>query len=86
MLNVHLGYNYPSPGRKFLWYGDIPRQFIHLKKFRALVDTSKVCRKGVIIQGSQLPSGLPVTGQSRLRKKGGVTGPSVHEPRQRNIP
>ena len=62
----------------------MPRHFSRLKKFRSLVVPGGGCRKGGIIQGGQLPSGLPVIGQSCMRRKGGVTGASIHSPRQSN--
>ena len=40
---------------------------------------------GVIIQGRQLPSDLPVIFQSFLRIKVGLTEASIHEPMHRNI-
>ena len=40
--------------------------------------------KRIIIQGRQLPPGLPVIGQSHLRRKGDIMGASVHAPIQRN--
>ena len=42
-------------------------------------------RQEKIIQGRHLPPGLPVIGQSCTRRKGDVTGASMHAPRQRNI-
>ena len=39
---------------------------------------------GVILQGRQIPSVLPVIGQSCLGRKGGVTWASIHAPIQRN--
>ena len=86
MLNMHIGYNPPSSWRILFWSGGRPRKFSHLKHFRSLIDPGRVCCKGIFIQGIQLPSGLPVIGQSFLRIKGYVTGESVHAPRQRNSP
>ena len=59
-------------------------QFSHMKKFRALVVPSGICRKGVVIEGIQLPSGLPLIDQSFLRRKGDVRIASIHAPKQRN--
>ena len=42
------------------------------------------CIKGIILQGRYLPSGLPVICQSLLRRKGDVTGASVHAPIHKN--
>ena len=60
------------------------RQLSCLKKFRSLKDTAGVCRKGIIIQVRQIPSGLPVIYQSLLRIKWSVTDASFNAPRQSN--
>ena len=54
------------------------------ENFRTLTDPGGVCYKGIILQGGQLPSGLPLIGQSFLRIKWYITGVSIHSPRQRN--
>ena len=70
--------------RILLRSGGCTRQFSRLKIFRALLVPVGGYRKGLIFQGSQLPSGLPVIGHSCLIRKGDVTGASVHAPRLRN--
>ena len=80
MLNMHLSYKSLSSCRILFWSGWRPRQFSRLKKCRALMVPGGGFRKGVIIQGRQLPSGLSVIGQSCLIIKGVITGASVHEP------
>ena len=85
MLEFHPGYNPPSSYGVLFWSGGRPRQFSHLKIFRALIDTGGVFCRGINIEGRQLPSGLPVIFQSWLRRKGGVTGSSVHVIRKNNI-
>ena len=62
------------------WSGVHPRQFSHLENFRALTDPGGICRKGIIIQRRQLPSGLLVIEQSYLIRKGDVPGASIHVP------
>ena len=83
MFNVHQSYKPPSYWWVLLWCGELPRQFSCLKKFRALVVPVGGCHKGIILQGRQLPSGLPVICQSCLRRKGNLTGVSAHAPRHR---
>ena len=83
-MNVHLSYKPTSSCRILFQYGGYPRQFNLLKKFRAMVVPGGGCRKGIIIQGRQLLSGLPVIGHSCLRIKWDVTGLYVHAPRQSN--
>ena len=83
MLHLHLSYKTPRSWRILFRSGGHPRQFSRLKKFRALVVPGGGFRKG-ITQGMQLPSGLPVIGQSCLRRKGDVIWVSVHSPIQRN--
>ena len=84
MLNINLSYKPPSSWMIFFRSGGHPRQFSCLKRFRDLVVPGGSCRKVIILQWSQLPSGLLVIGQSLLQIKGGVTGASVHTPIQRN--
>ena len=84
MLNMHLIYKTPLSWRILFWSGGRPRQFSCLKKFRDLKYPSGVYRRGEILQGRNLPSGLPVIGQSCLIRKGNITGESVHVPIQRN--
>ena len=81
---MHLSHKPPSYWRILFQSGGYPRQFIRMKKFRDLVVPSRDWRKGIFLQGRQLPSGLPVIDQSFLRIKGGVTGASVNATRQRN--
>ena len=83
-MNMHLSYKPPSPCRIMFWSGGRPRQFSHQKNFRYLVVPSGGFRKGKILQGRQLPPGLPVIVQSCLRRKGDVTEASVHAPIQVN--
>ena len=83
-MNIHLSYKPPSSWRMLFQSGGYPRQFIHLKFFRALVVPGGGCHKGVIIQGILTPTGFLPNGQSCLRIKGGVTGAYVHSPRHRN--
>ena len=84
MLNVNLSYKPPSYWRIPFRSRGRTRQFSRLKKFRAIVVPVGGCCKGIILQGRQLPSGLLVICQSRLRRKRDVMGASVHVPRQRN--
>ena len=81
MLSIHLSYRPPSYWRIFFCSVGYPRHFSHLKKFRAV--PVRGFRKGIILQGRQLPSGLPVIGYSWMRRKGYVTVASVHAPRYR---
>ena len=83
---MHLSYKPPSSWKIMLWYEGCPRQFIRLKFFRELEYTIGLCRKGIILQGRQLPSGLPLIGQSFIKRKGYVPGESIHAPRQSNSP
>ena len=85
MLNMNLSYKTPSPWRIVFWSVGCPRQFSRLKKSRALVVPSGGCRKGIIIQGILMPTGVLPIGQSCFRIKGDVTGASLHVPNQRNI-
>ena len=80
MLNVHISYKTTRYWRIIFWFGVRPRQFINMKNFRALVVPSGGCRKGIIIQGSQMPLDLLVIGQSCLRIKSDLIGASVHGP------
>ena len=84
MLNMHISYNPPNPWRILFPSGGCPRQFSCLKFFRDLVVTGGGCRKGVILQGILMPTGVLPNVQSCLRKKVDVTGASVHAPRQIN--
>ena len=69
-----------------MFYGRIPKHFNNLKEFRAIIYPGEGCCKGTIIQGMQLPSGLPTIGQSILIRKGYITGAYVYAPRQKNSP
>ena len=80
MLNMHLSYKPTSSWRIFFWYGERPRQFSFMKNFRALVVPGGGCRKWILLHFGQLSSGLPLKGQLWLRRKGCVTGDSVHAP------
>ena len=79
-------YKPTSSWRVLVWYGGCPKQFSHLKKFRAVTDPSEVFCKGEIIQGRKMPSGLTVIGQSCSIRKEGVMGDSASAPRLINIP
>ena len=85
MLNVFLSHKPLSSWRILFWYEGHFSQFNRLEKFRALVVPDGGCRKGVILQGGQLHSGLPVIDHSYLRRKGDVVISSVHATIQRNI-
>ena len=78
MLNVHLSYKPLSSWRMLFWSGGYLSQFSLLKKIRALVVPGGGCCKRIIIQGVMTPTGVLPNGQSWLRRKGGVTGASVH--------
>ena len=78
MWNVNLLYKPYSSRRILFRYGGRPRQLSRLKIFRALVVPGGGCRKGGVLQGRQIPSGLPIIGQSFLRIKVDVTVASVH--------
>ena len=84
MLNVKLSYKHTSSWRILFWSGGYPRQFSPLKKFGALVVPGGGFRKGIILQEILTPMGVLTNVQSCLRKKGDVTGASVHATRQRN--
>ena len=84
MLNMHLRNNPPSSWRILFQYGGRPRKFICLKFFRALVVPGRGCIKGIILHGFLTPMGVLPNGHSYLRRKGDVTGASVHAPRHRN--
>ena len=85
LLNLHLSYKPPSFWSIMFWSGGNPRYFNHLKRFRYLTYPVVVYFEGIIIQGRQLPSGLPVVVHSWLRRKWGVMGASVHTPIQMYI-
>ena len=80
MLNLNLSHKPPSSCRILFLSGGRARQFSCLKKFRSLVVTGEGFLKRIIIQGSQMPSGLPLIDQSLLRIKVDVTGLSGHAP------
>ena len=84
MLNLHLSYKHTSSWRMLFLYGVYPSQFSRLENFRALVVPSGGFCEGIILQGIMTPTGVLPNGQSCLRIKGGVTGESVHLPRQSN--
>ena len=84
MLNVHLSYKSPSSWRILFCLGRYPRQFSCLKKFRDLVFSGGGFHKGIIIQLVMTPTGVLPNVQSLLRRKGDVTGASVHAPIQSN--
>ena len=54
MLNAHLSYKPPSYWRRLFWSGGRHRQFINMKKFRALVVPGGCWLQGVIIKWRQL--------------------------------
>ena len=81
---MHQSYKPPNSWRILFWSGGCPSQFSNMKHFRALVFPVGVCHKRIILQGSCLPSDLPVIGQSCLRIKVDLTGASLHAPRHRN--
>ena len=84
MLKMHLSYKPPSSWRILFLSGGYPKKFSCLKYFRSLVVPDGGFHKGIILQGRQLTSGLPVIGQSRLRIKGEFMGASVYEFRKMN--
>ena len=84
MLNVNLSYKPLSSCRILFWSGGYPRQFSHLKNLRALVVPSGCWHKGIILQGMQLNCRFSCWRPVIPERKGGVTGASIHEPRQRN--
>ena len=84
MLNMHISYNPPNPWRILFPSGGCPRQFSCLKIFRDLVVTGGGCRKGVILQGILMPTGVLPNVQSCLIRKWDVIGTSVYESRQIN--
>ena len=86
MLNVQLSYNRTSYWGVIFWSGGRPRQFINLKKFRALVISGGGWRKGKNIQGIMTPMGVLPNRHQYLRRKGGVMEASVHVLRQSNSP
>ena len=64
MFNVQLSYKPPIYCRILFQSRGRPRQFIGMKILRALVVPGGGFREGVVLQGKQLPSGLPVIVQS----------------------
>ena len=84
MLNIHLSYKTPISWSILFCSGGYPTQFSRLKKFKALVVPSGVCHKGIILQEILTPTGVLPNEQSCLRRKGDVTGASVHAPINRN--
>ena len=58
---------------------------ICIKKFRSLVVTGGGCRKGIALQVFITPTVVLTNVNSCLRIKAGITGVSIHAPRQRNI-
>ena len=83
---MDLSYKHTSSWSIIFLYEGCPRQSSRIKNFGSLVVPSGGFRKGVIIQERHVPSGLPVIGHSLLRIKFGVTGESIHVPRQNNSP
>ena len=84
MLNLHLSYKPTSSWKILFWYWGWTSQISCLKKLRDLVVPSGRCYKGTILQGILTPTGVLPNGQSWLRRKWDVTGPSVHTPIHRN--
>ena len=58
MLNVHISYKPLSYWRILFWSGVRTMQFNNIKNFRALVVPVRVFRKGKILQGILMPTGL----------------------------
>ena len=85
MFNVHLSYKPPKYWRILFRYGVRHRQFSRLKKFRSLVIPGGVCCKGIIIEVIMTPTGVLWNRQSCLRRKGDVTGASIHVLKHSNI-
>ena len=77
---MHLSYKPPSYRRILFRSGGLPRQFSCLKKLMDLVVPVRGFRKGIILQGRHLPSGLSIMYQSCLVIKGDVTWAYVHTP------
>ena len=86
MLNVNLSYKPPSSWRILSRPGGCPRQFSCQKLFRSLTDPGGAYRKGVILQGRRLFSGLPVLFKSCLIIIVYIMVADVYAPRQRNSP
>ena len=84
MLKVHISYKPPSYCSLLFRYRWRPRQFSRLKYFRTLVVPGRGFRKGAILQGRHIPSGLPVICQSCLIIKGYAMGTSAHATIHRN--
>ena len=86
VINVecNLSYKPPSSWRILFLPRVYPRQFIRLKHFRSMAVPSGGCHKGVIIQVILTPMAVLPNGQAWLRKKGYITGGSVHAPIHRN--
>ena len=70
MLNLHQIYKPPSSWTILVLSGVFPSQFSCLKFFRILVVPGGDCRKGIFLQGKQLPTCLSVIGYSCLIIKG----------------
>ena len=84
MLNVHLSYKSLSSWRTPFRYGGRPKQFSRLKEFAALLVPGGGYPKETIIQVILIHTGVLLNGQSCLRRKGDITGASVHSTTQRN--
>ena len=83
-MNIHKSYKPLSYLMIICWSGGHPRQFSCLINFRYLTDNGGVYCKGIILQGRNMPSGLPVIDQSCLRIKGNLKGASIYSLRQSN--
>ena len=64
MLSVLLSYNTTISWKILIQYGGKSRQFIRLKRFINLKYPGGGHLKGIMFQGRNLPSGLPVICQS----------------------
>ena len=74
MLNFHVSYKPPISWWILTQSGGNPRQFSHMKFFRALEDPVRVYRKEVILQGVQINHMFYCSNFSCLRIKGGGGG------------